>query len=111
MRIFFPLEFGGKNLVYNVALINKLKSQVSCLLEEVNCLENDKKASKELLRLTESNFWNLNRSQNADVQLEIDFEEFLIAISEHTKEDLNTITTFRFYSLLKHIRNKYKDNG
>ncbi|MHC4648808.1 MAG: hypothetical protein ACYTBJ_25405, partial [Planctomycetota bacterium] len=63
-------------------------------------------ATNELLRLIKPTFWNLNREGNADVSIEVGFEEFMISVAEHTNEDLNTITTFKFYTLLKHINKK-----
>jgi ubiquitin C-terminal hydrolase len=84
---------------------------LSWILEEDNNVEKEKKSTKELLKLIKPSFWNLNREGNADVDIEVGFEEFMISVSEHTKEDLNTITTFKFYTLLKHINKKHKDGG
>lgn len=79
------------------------------MLGEDGSEEKDRVAQKELLRLIKPAFWNLNREGNADVDIEVGFEEFMMSVSEHTKEDLNTITTFKFYTLLKHINKKNKD--
>jgi hypothetical protein len=51
----------------------------------------------------------LNIKQNAEYEIEKGFEEFMLVVREHTSENLDTITTFRFYSLLEHI--KKKNNG
>mgnify|MGYP003146463224 FL=1 len=87
-------------------MINKLKARVNWILEDEGAKELEEVATKELLRLIHPTFWNLNREGNADVNIEVNFEEFMISVAEHTKEDLNTITTFKFYTLLKHINKK-----
>ena len=87
-------------------MINKLKARVNWILEDEDAKEQEEVATKELLRLIHPTFWNLNREGNADVNIEVNFEEFMISVAEHTKEDLNTITTFKFYTLLKHINKK-----
>ncbi len=86
-----------------------MKARISWILEEDDNVEKEQKATKELLKLIKPNFWNLNREGNADVDIEVGFEEFMMSVGEHTKADLNTITTFKFYTLLKHINKKYKD--
>jgi hypothetical protein len=47
---------------------------------------------------------------SADKQIELNFEEFMLTVREHTSEDLENITTFRFYSLLDYIKKK-QNNG
>ena len=82
---------------------------MSWILEEDDCIDKEKESTKELLRLINPNFWNLNRENNADVDIEVGFEELMLSISEHTKEDLDTITTFKFYTLIKYINKKQSD--
>jgi hypothetical protein len=48
---------------------------------------------------------------NAELEMEKGFEQFLFEVAEHTKEDLDKITVFRFYSLLDYIKNKNSSNG
>jgi hypothetical protein len=47
---------------------------------------------------------------NAELEHEVGFESFMFVVGEHTKEDVNNMTVFRFYSLLDYIKNK-TDNG
>ena len=35
-----------------------------------------------------------------------DFEQLMLLVGEHTNQDLNEITTFRFYNLLDYIKSK-----
>jgi hypothetical protein len=63
-----------------------------------------------LLKLINPTYWNLSRDNSAEKQIELGFEEFMLAVKEHTTEDLDKITTFRFYSLLDYIKKK-QQNG
>tara|TARA_R110000824_G_scaffold395070_5_gene595375 strand:- start:3061 stop:3306 length:246 start_codon:yes stop_codon:yes gene_type:complete len=79
------------------------------IIEGDKALDKNQTATNELLRLINPNYWNLNIDQNAEKDIELGFEEFMLTVKEHTTEDLDNITTFRFYSLLDYI--KKKQNG
>jgi hypothetical protein len=49
-------------------------------------------------------------SGNAELEHEVGFEGFMFVVGEHTNEDVNTMTVFRFYSLLDYIKSK-SSNG
>jgi hypothetical protein len=59
-----------------------------------------------MLRLSKPKVWNVYITGNAELEYEVGFEGFLFEVAEHTKEDLDKITVFKFYSLLDHIKNK-----
>jgi hypothetical protein len=69
-----------------------------------------KESENEMLRLSKPNLWNVFIDGNAELEMETGFEQFLFEVAEHTKEDLDKITVFRFYSLLDYIKNK-NSNG
>ena len=71
--------------------------------------EEKSKQSKEMLRLSKPNLWNVHLPNNAELEMEVTFEEFMFQVAEHTSEDLDKITVFRFYSLLDYIKNKNSD--
>jgi hypothetical protein len=62
------------------------------------------------LRLINPTYWNLNIDNSAEKEIELGFEEFMLTVREYTTEDLENITTFRFYSLLDYIKKK-QNNG
>jgi len=70
-----------------------------------------KEHEAEMLRLSKPRVWNMYIENNAELEEDINFEEFVFSVSEHTSEDVNKMTVFRFYSLLDHIKKKNKDNG
>jgi len=82
---------------------------LSVIIEGDKALDKNQIATNELLRLINPNYWNLNIDKNAEKDIELGFEEFMLTVKEHTTEDLDNITTFRFYSLLDYI--KKKQNG
>lgn len=91
-------------------MIKKLKSQLSVILEEEEAEQDNKQATDQLLRLINPTYWNLNIDNSAEKEIELGFEEFMLSVREHTTEDLENITTFRFYSLLDYIKKK-QNNG
>ena len=72
--------------------------------------QENKQATDELLRLINPTYWNLNIDNSAEKEIELGFEEFMLTVREYTTEDLENITTFRFYSLLDYIKKK-QNNG
>ncbi len=64
------------------------------------------KAQKDMLRLSKPRNWNVYTPNNAELQEDVGFEAYLFIVAEHTKEDVNTMTVFRFYSLIDYIKNK-----
>lgn len=73
--------------------------------EDVEEKQIDEK-ERELLRLSSPNIWNVNKPKNMEVEMETEFEKFMLAVGEHTAEKLDEITVFRFYSLLSFIKEK-----
>ena len=61
-----------------------------------------------MLRLSKPSLWNVHMQGNAELEMETGFEDFMFLVAEHTNEDLDKITVFRFYSLLDYIKNKNK---
>lgn len=75
--------------------------------ENVEDEDIDKK-ERELLMLDLPNVWNINNDKNMEVEMETEFEMFMLAVGEHTKEKIDEITVFRFYALLGYIKEKNK---
>ena len=43
--------------------------------------------------------------------MEVEFEKFLVSLSEYTNENLEEITVFRFYTLVDLLKEKHKSHG
>jgi hypothetical protein len=95
-------------LNFNAAKIKHLLSQLDEIIGADRTEEKDKQ-SKEMLRLSKPRLWNVHMKNNAELEMEVDFEEFMLQVGEHTKQDLDKITVFRFHSLLDYIKNKNSD--
>lgn len=78
---------------------------------DVDTEEQRKKSEAEMRRLSRPQSWNIYTPNNALLGMEKGIEEFMFLVAEHTREDLDKITVFRFYSLLDYIKNKNKDGG
>lgn len=63
---------------------------------------------RDILDLDNPNVWNINTRGNMEVEMETEFEMFMLAVGEHTKEKIDEISVFRFYSLLGYIKEKNK---
>jgi hypothetical protein len=95
-------------LNFNAAKIKQLLARLDKVIGfEVG--DNIQESEKEMLRLSKPNLWNVFIAGNAELEMETGFEQFLFEVAEHTKEDLDKITVFRFYSLLDYIKNKNSD--
>lgn len=54
--------------------------------------------------------WNVYIEGNMEIEMEVDFDKFLISIAENTKEDLEKISTFRFFVLVDYLKEKFSKN-
>ena len=108
--LYFPDEFKKDTGVYeyNNELRGLLVLEFAKLAgEEVKEGAIDKR-ERELLRLDLPNVWNIYTKGNKEVEMETEFDKFMIAVAEHTNEKLDEITVFRFYALLGYIKEKNK---
>lgn len=94
---------------FNAAKIKQLIARIDKVIG-LDVGDEIEEQETEMLRLSKPNLWNVFLAGNAELELETGFEQFMFEVQEHTKEDLNTITVFRFYSLLDYIKNK-NSNG
>ncbi len=104
MRIFHASYFRG-NLNYNVAKLKQQDARLDSIIG-IESEEEKQEAEKEMMRLSKPSVWNVHLPDNAELEMETGFESFMFLIAEHTNEDLDKITVFRFYSLLTHIKSK-----
>ena len=65
-------------------------------------------AEKRLLMIKTPNLWNVNAKDNMEIEMEVGFEKFLIAITEQSNERIDDLSTFRFYVLLDYLEEKHK---
>lgn len=61
--------------------------------------------------MTKPNVWNVHKKGNMELLMEVEFQKFLIAISEHTNENTDLLSTFNFYALVELIREKNSKNN
>ena len=104
--MYFPRFFKNDSLAHGVASIRELEAGYKTLLEEEGSEQEYIKAQHEKIKLNAPDVWNVYVDGNMERQMEVGFEEFLLNVGEHTKEDLSKITVFRFYTLLNYLKNK-----
>jgi hypothetical protein len=71
----------------------------------------EKDTEAELLRLTKPKIWNVYIKGNEELKMETGFEKFIFLVQEHTTVNLDSISLFRFYSLLDYIKEKGENDG
>jgi hypothetical protein len=64
-------------------------------------------AEKDILQMLKPHVWNIYEDGNMEIEMEVEFEKFLIAVSQHINTDIDDIKTFRFYSLVTYLKEKY----
>lgn len=74
----------------------------------INDIENAEieETEKRMLMMDLPKIWNINHRGNMEVEMETEFAKFMLSVSEHTNENMNEITVFRFYALLGYIKEK-----
>jgi len=85
------------------------KADLEYILEVQGADIKIEKAELELLRRNLPDSWNVYVEGNMELRIERDFEQFLFSVAEHTKEDVENMTTYRFYHLIDYIKKKQKN--
>ena len=89
-----------------------MKAEVDLIIDENEAYKEEIfQAEKGMLELKKPNVWNTNIEGNMEVETEVEFEKFLVSLSEYTNENLEEITVFRFYALIDLLTEKQKRNG
>lgn len=89
-----------------------MKAEVDLIIDEDEAYKEEIfQAEKGMLEMRKPNVWNTNIVGNMEVETEVEFEKFLVSLSEYTNENLEEITVFRFYALIDLLKEKNKDNG
>lgn len=90
--------------------MRKMNAELNLILEdnEENRLELHE-AEKEILLLNPPRSWNVYVAGNMEIEMEVEFEKFLISVSEHTNENIETISVFKFNVLVDYLKEKNKN--
>lgn len=59
-----------------------------------------------MLEMRKPNVWNVHAKGNMERAMEVEFEKLLLAVSDHTNENIDNINTFRFYALIEYLEEK-----
>jgi hypothetical protein len=93
-------------------ILEKMRADVDFILEPTE--ENKKRiydAEKKILENNKPRSWNIYIHGNMEIEMEVEFEKYLLAVSEHTKESIDGMTVFRFNALVDYLKEKDKSNG
>jgi len=98
-------------VAYNLARLIEAEAILDSAFfgKEIGTVKED--TEMELSRLTKPKVWNVNIKGNEEIVMETGFDKFLFLVQEHTSVDLDSISLFRFYSLLDFIKEKTVPDG
>ena len=68
-------------------------------------------AEKRVLELSKPNIWNIFIDGNKELSYEKDFESLMFSVSEHTNQNVEEMSVYKFYCLIDYIKQKQKSNG
>lgn len=110
MVVYYPEFFPKNGNIEQTALRHK---RVKILLDSIIEKNNDQKENlfnveKSILEHDKPNVWNIHREENMERALEVDFQQFGIAVTEQTGQILAEITTFTFYATVGYLKKKNK---
>lgn len=87
-------------------MLKTIKLELEEIISEIDNSWGIGESERKMLLMDLPKKWNINQQGNMEIEMETEFEKFLLAISEHTNEDINNITVFRFYALIGFIKEK-----
>lgn len=93
---------------FNIVFKNRLEAEVDSIINSEDFSEEIYNFEKQMLELRKPNIWNVYAEGNLEIQMEVEFEKFLLAVSEHTNERIDEVSTFRFYALVDFLKEKFK---
>lgn len=85
-----------------------MKLLLDSIIEKKNVDDPLYKLEREILEHDKPNVWNIHNQENMERMLEVDFQKFAIAVTQHTNQDLAKLTTFTFYASVEYLKEKYK---
>lgn len=83
-----------------------MKAEVNGILDREDYSDIINNHERNMLMINKPNNWNVFRKGNLEIEMEVDFEKFMFAVSEHTNKNIDNITVFGFYSLTGYIKEK-----
>ncbi len=100
-------------MLFNTNIVKILRGQVKRVLEPESKVAEELiwDGEKGILSLYPPNVWNIYIAGNMEREMEVEFEKFLINISRHIGQDIEQISTFKFYSMLEYLREEYRAKG
>lgn len=87
-----------------------MKAEVDFILDGNSESEQELfEAEKEILLQNRPRSWNVYVKGNMEIEMEVEFEKFLLSVSEHTNENVETLSVFKFNVLVDYLKEKNKN--
>ncbi|AHK11384.1 tail assembly chaperone [Flavobacterium sp. phage 1/32] len=109
LEMYYPKHFKtNEEENFNIIFKNRLEAELDSIIKSEDFSEEIYNFEKQMLELKKPNIWNVYAEGNLEIQMEVEFEKFLLAVSEHTNEKIDEVSTFRFYALVDFLKEKFK---
>jgi hypothetical protein len=112
-KLYFPnAESKSSEIEMNGLVLARMRAQINLI--ENFCEENEKalfEIEKEILLKNAPRSWNVYVKGNMEIEMEVEFEKYLIAVSEHTNESIESMSVFRFETMVNYLKEKNSKNG
>lgn len=108
--MYFPKNFKTNDEEnYNILVVRQLQAECEKIIHNDGSKELEIfDIEKQMLNLRRPNVWNVYEEGNLEIVMEVEFEKFLIAISEFSNETPDNLMTFRFYAQVDYLTEKHK---
>lgn len=107
--MYFPKHFkSNEEDNFNIIFKDVLEAELDAILTEEDNSEKIYEFEKQMLEMRKPNVWNIHTDGNMEILMEVESEKFLLALSEHTNEKVDDLSTFRFYALTDFLTEKFK---
>lgn len=108
--MYFPKHFkSNEEQNFNIVFKQRLDVELDKILKpEEKQADLIYDLESKMLEMRKPNIWNVHTDGNMEILMEVDFEKFLLAVSEHTNEKIDEVSAFRFYALIDFLKEKFK---
>lgn len=112
-QLYFPnSESKAYEIEMNGLVLKRMKAQVDLIENDCDETRNALfEIEKDILLKNPPRSWNVYVKGNMEIEMEVEFEKYLIAVSEHTNESIEQMSVFRFETMVNYLKEKNSKNG
>lgn len=111
METLFPKKFKSRDTEINDVLrLKRIQKQLDAIIEGKDAENAGYNEEKQMLELDKPNIWNIYTEGNVSTQMEVDTMQLAISVCNETGLNIDTVTTFAFYSAFDMLEKRAKNS-